>query len=107
MITKMLRFLKRKPAPKERRMYDLRKCFWSHSVVFVGEGKIPMSQQVHGWLTPYVKKGDMFLFPATKGLAVWVMIEVENCKDPRDMFFATVGIIRYATKKDIAKAEKS
>lgn len=86
-------------------MYDLRHCGWGHSVVFEGAGKIPNSQEVHGWLTPRVSKGDTFLFPATKGLAIWQLIEVENCSDPEDMFFGTVGIIRYATEQDLKQVE--
>ena len=88
-------------------MYDLRNCNWGHSVVFVGDGrKIAHSKTVHGWLTPYVSAGDTFLFPATKGLAVWLLIEVRNCDDPRDMFFGTAGIIRYATEEDLERVVK-
>lgn len=101
----MFKWLKTKKDKEEGRMYDLRHRHWGHNVEFDGDGKTPHSREVHGWLTPYVSKGDTFLFPATKGLAVWLLIKVENCNDPRDMFFATAGIIRYATEEDLQRVK--
>ncbi len=97
---------KKEICTKEGRMYDLRRCCWGHSIGFDGEGKAPHSRKVHGWLTPCVSNGDTFLFPATKGLAVWLLMEVENCDDPKDMFFAAAGIIRYATDEDLKSINK-
>jgi len=86
----------------EGRMYDLRNLSLDHFIVFEGEHKyILNTQRVHGFLTPYVSAGDTFLFPTNKGLAVWQFVKVENCDDPRDMFFGVVGVIRYATDEDL------
>ncbi len=101
-ITK--RFKKEPTEIKEGFMHDFRNCCWGHAISFNGEGKLPNSRKVYGWASPTVNKGDTFLLEATKGLAVWMFIEVKNCDDPRDMFFATVGITRYATDEDIEKA---
>ena len=90
---------------KEGHIYDFRSNFWGHSIVFDGKGKKSNSQKVHGWVTPHISPGDIFLHQATKGLAVWYVLEVENVKDPSDMFFATVGIIRYATEADIEQVK--
>ena len=110
----MFNWLKRKSqkkqiagqVPTEGRMYDLRNCCWGHSIVFSGDGKQPHTRKVCGWLTPYASKGDTFLFPATKGMAVFQFIDIKNCDDPRDMFFGTVGIIRYATEADLKKVNE-
>ncbi len=103
-----LKWLKTEKDKKEGRMYDLRHCGWGHNVEFDrdGSGKEPNTHNVHGWLTPYVSKGDTFLFPATKGLAVWLFTDVKNCGDPGDMFFGTVGIIRYATEEDLKRVNE-
>lgn len=106
----MFSWLKRKKSKEEvieeGKMYDLRQCCWGHSIEFDGNGELPHSKEVHGWLTPCVSKGDTFLFPAIKGLAVWMLIKVRNCNDPKDMFFGTVGIIRYATEEDLEKVKQ-
>lgn len=102
----MFGWLRKSKESKEGRLYDLRNRIWGHNIEFDGDGKLPHSRRVHGWLTPYVSEGDMFLYPATKGLAVWLLMKVENCNDPRDMFFGTVGIIRYATEEDLKRANK-
>ena len=100
------KWLKSNKDKREGRMYDLQKCHWGHNVEFNGEGKQSHTQRVYGWLTPYVSVGDTFLFPATKVLAVWFLTEVRNCDDPRDMFFGTAGIIRYATEEDLKRKPK-
>jgi len=94
-----------KKEPQEGRMYDLRERYWGHSIKFNGNGKLPNSHSVYGFLTPSASNGDTFLFPATNGLAVWALLEVDNCDDPRDMFFAEAGVIRYATEDDLMKVE--
>jgi len=106
----MFKWLKKEKAPQEKKegkLYNLRTCYWGHSVVFDGDGKLLNSRRVHGWLTPHISKGDMFLFPATKGLAVWLLTEVKNCNDPSDMFFGEAGIIRYATEEDLKRVSEA
>ena len=52
-------------------------------------------------MAPYI-----FLYPTTKGMKVWFCLEVKNYNDPKDMFLATVGIIRYATNSDYLKLKE-
>ena len=86
---------------KEGHLHDFRSSYWGHSIVFEGKGKRKDSFEVHGWVTPSLEVGDVFLHQAGKGLAVFYVLSVESVNDPKDMFFATVGIIRYATEADI------
>ena len=89
--------------PVEGYMHDFRSCMWGHNVIFYGPGEIENSQRLSGWCTPYMEQGDVFLYPATKGIAVWYMLKCESEMDPADMFSGTAGIIRYATKADLDK----
>jgi hypothetical protein len=99
------RFNTKKPL-REGRIYDLRHKCWGHNIEFRGKGKLKNSHRICGWLTPRVSNGDLFLHPATKGLAVFQLFHVENCDDPADMFFADTGIVRYATSNDLKKVKQ-
>ena len=51
---------------------------------------------VCGWLQNKPKKGDWLLCEMKSGkTAVFRFIEIEHCRDPHDMFFATVEACGY------------
>jgi hypothetical protein len=94
---------KRSETVKEGHLHDFRSTYWGHSIIFGGKGKRKNSFEAHGWVTPHLSAGDIFLHHAKKGLAIFYVLEVDNKRNVPDMFFATVGIIRYATEADIAR----
>ncbi len=55
------------------------------------------TRRVSGHFTPYIRNGDIFGYRMASGkIGIFRLIDVENCRDPRDMFFATAEDIGYA-----------
>lgn len=53
-------------------------------------------RSVDGHLTPYVHDGDLFGYEMGSGrIAVFQLVDVDNCRDPPDMFFATARDVGY------------
>lgn len=52
--------------------------------------------RVHGWKNPVICEGDVYSQNMTSGEKVlFKLINVENCRDPGDMFFADAEPIGY------------
>ena len=99
-------FIKSRPE-KNKRMIDYRKKCWGHNIEFMETNK-DGSFKVYGWCSPRPKEGDLFLHKFQKGIGVCILMDIELCNDPADMYFAKAGIIRYADDKDYARvSEKS
>lgn len=55
--------------------------------------------QVNGWKTPLPQVGDSLEAPMQSGkTGVYRFDDVRPCRDPRDMFFATVSFVGYVTE---------
>ena len=106
-IAILKKFFSKKKAEKESasRMIDYRTKGWGHSISF-GERNKDNSFNVHGFCSTMPKNKDEFLHKFEKGIGVCVLSDVRPCNDPKDMFFAKAGLIRYATKEDYEKSKQ-
>lgn len=84
----------------DKQLIDYRKKYWGHNIEF-NELNDNGSFNVCGWCTPHIKIGDEFMHSFKKGMGICVFTEVRNCNNPKDMYFGKVGLIRYATDKDL------
>lgn len=97
-----MKFFKKKE--KNKRLIDYRKKYWGHSLEFTKTND-DNSFQVYGWCSDIPKEGDELLHKFKKGIGVCVFLEVRPCNDPKDMFFAKIGLIRYATDEDYKRLQ--
>lgn len=107
MITKIKRLFQRSRWPKDKndnpRRFDCRKNFWGHACRVDKNSYLEISNgpgagsywECSGHLYPAVRVGDEVIIILTKGAAVFRFVEVRNCSDPADMFFATIGALGY------------
>lgn len=89
-----LRKLFRRPVRprKGAATYDTRSSFWGNNVVWNSVA----NRRVHGWCEPRPVRGDILKSPMKSGrVGLFVFTDVEYCRDPHDMFFATVEPIGY------------
>lgn len=85
------------------RRYDCRKEYWGHRCTIDNDTKFDITEgpdigsywKCDGHLSPCVHPGDEIIQKFQKGDVVLRVVEVENCNDPKDMFFATLKAIGY------------
>lgn len=88
------------------RMIDYRTNYWGHSI---GGWKRTEdnSFSVHGFCNRLPIVGDECLHKFSQGIGVCIFLAVEPCDDPKDMYFARVGLTHYATNEDYDKLKSS
>ena len=104
-ILKLIKNIFNKQENKDVMLIDFRNSYWGHSIVFDKTNE-DNSFEVYGWHSPVPEKGDEFLHKFKKGIGVCIFMDVKPCDDPKDMFFANAGLIRYATQEDYDKLNK-
>lgn len=85
------------------RRHDCRHEGWGHTCFIDKDSyfEIPSGPEAgsywgcHGHLTPHVTTGDEVIISMTQGPMVLRFVDVRNCPDPGDMFFATLACVAY------------
>lgn len=108
-------------ARKDARRYDCTpdKCCWGHTfclneldnnapgyfeILDGPERERGSYRKGHGFLSPPPRLGDEIVIELTGGPSLWFIVEIKNCLDPSDMFFATIAAIGYLYKVEPKKA---
>lgn len=101
-LLKKIKNMLKKPQ-NTKRLIDYRTKTWGHNIEFL-ETHEDGSFDVYGFNSTFIPRDkDEFLHHFKKGVGVCTLWDVHPCNDPKDMFFAKAGIIRYATEEDYAK----
>jgi hypothetical protein len=80
----------------DARTYDTREQFWGNSVQWTNY----QAMRVHGWCEPRPTRGDILKAPMKSGrVGIFIFKDVEYCRDPQDMFFATVAPFEFEEAK--------
>ncbi len=98
---------------KPRHRHDFRSSnqYWGHRLTInksYGDEKTGNLADCDGHVTPSARVGDQVILSMDSGKdAVWVFLEVENTRDPTDMFFAKIGLLGYLEDaEDIEPSKK-
>lgn len=93
--------------------YDCTKETWGHTCNIDSKSKFDITDgpknergtyyKCDGHLHPSVRVGDQVIISFEKGDVILTFVEVTNCRDPRDMYFATIGVLGYI--KDVPELE--
>lgn len=87
------------PAPQYRHDFRSSNQYWGHALIITksyGDEKTGNLADCNGHVTPRAKVGDQVILSMDSGKdAVWVFLEVKNRNDPKDMFFAKIGVLGY------------
>jgi len=85
---------------RERRLYKLGGG-WGNKISFCEFEAGKAVQRVHGFKHRIPKVGDVLQTPMNSGKpGYWMFTEIEPCRDPRDMFFATIQALGYEDEGD-------
>lgn len=85
-------FARRVRPRKDALTYDMREKWWGNSVCW---NNVEL-RRVHGWCEPRPVRGDILKSPMKSGrIGLFIFTDVEYCRDPSDMFFATVTPYNY------------
>ena len=73
---------------------------WGDSMNFLTPRDISEISKLAGWLKQTPKKGDIFLSEMASGkIAKYLLIKVDKCSNPPDMFFADCIFVGYKETK--------
>ena len=95
-----MNWIKKLFGKKEGRIFDMTSgSGWGNVVHFDRNGI-----DVHGWLTPLPKKGDVILVRMKSGkVGKYIFTQVKPCGNPRDMFFGKVTGVGYVEPRNFNK----